>query len=279
MPQPVFSVVVPTYNRPRIIMRAIRSVLNQTFDNFELIVVDDGSTENYTAARSLASPRVKWVTHQTNRGAAAARNTGIAHAQGHLVSFLDDDDEFLPSFLEVTYRYWAIAPDDAGPSWTQVRKTGFPEGTAPSGDHDGEPDDPFAVETFLAVGTGYGVTIPARLLTDVGLFDENLRCVEDTDLFLRLVVAGYRPRQLSGRWVLVHSDAPHRLTDDSNSGVRLREASTLVTTYLPLLGDYPTVRGQLLHHVECLQTQTLKDRRRSTDAPFSDPPAADRPAS
>lgn len=97
---PKVSVVIPAYNRAESIGRAISSVFAQTFSDFELIVVDDGSTDGTAAcASAFDRPDLRVIVHERNRGAAAARNTGIAAAEAPLVAFLDSDDEWLPDKL------------------------------------------------------------------------------------------------------------------------------------------------------------------------------------
>lgn len=96
----VFSVVIPTYNRARVVSRAIQSVLAQTIDDWELLVVDDGSVDGTEqTVLSFHDARIRYCRHQSNRGASAARNTGILRAQGEYVAFLDSDDEWKPSKL------------------------------------------------------------------------------------------------------------------------------------------------------------------------------------
>jgi glycosyltransferase involved in cell wall biosynthesis len=92
---------MPTFNRRATIMRAVDSVLAQTYRDWELIVVDDGSTDGTAEALRGIDPRVR-VLVQPNRGAAAARNTGIAACRGRYITFLDSDDEWLPHFLALT---------------------------------------------------------------------------------------------------------------------------------------------------------------------------------
>jgi glycosyltransferase involved in cell wall biosynthesis len=98
------SVVIPTFNREHVIGNAIKSVLAQTFQDFEIIVVDDGSRDE-TAKNAIklacSEPRVRIFRHETNQGAQAARNAGAQAAQGKWLSFLDSDDEWLPRSLEM----------------------------------------------------------------------------------------------------------------------------------------------------------------------------------
>ncbi len=98
---PTVSVVLPTYERAGVLPRAIDSVLAQTLENLELIVVDDASTdETASVVRSYRDPRVTYRSHETNRGGSAARNTGIDAASGEYIAFIDSDDEWLPTKLE-----------------------------------------------------------------------------------------------------------------------------------------------------------------------------------
>lgn len=98
---PRVSVIIPTYNRADKLPRSIESVLDQTLEDFELLVVDDGSTDDTAAVvTGYDDPRVKYVPHEVNRGASAARNTGIDNAEGDYVALLDSDDEFAPEKLE-----------------------------------------------------------------------------------------------------------------------------------------------------------------------------------
>lgn len=93
------SVIVPVYNKARHISRCIQSILNQTFSEFELILVDDGSTdESMAVARTFSDHRIR-VIQQPNGGPGAARNTGISHADREICAFLDADDEWLPNYL------------------------------------------------------------------------------------------------------------------------------------------------------------------------------------
>jgi glycosyltransferase involved in cell wall biosynthesis len=107
MSQPLFSVVIPTYNRPDFLPEAIDSVLNQTIDDLECIVVDDAGP---IAATVPDDPRMKLIRHASNGGEPAARNTGIEAAKGRYVTFLDDDDVFTRDRLQIALQGLERAP-------------------------------------------------------------------------------------------------------------------------------------------------------------------------
>jgi glycosyltransferase involved in cell wall biosynthesis len=95
------SVIIPTYERAHILPRAIRSVLNQTHSNLELIIVDDGSGDNTSVVVSdIKDERIRYVEFSENKGLSVARNSGLRASQGEFVAFLDDDDEWMPEKLE-----------------------------------------------------------------------------------------------------------------------------------------------------------------------------------
>ena len=97
----MFSIVIPCYNRPLLLKRALLSCVQQSSDNFEVIVVDDGSEEDVeSVVTSFNDNRIRYH-RQDNKGAATARNTGIDLAKGEWIAFLDSDDIFLPNKLEL----------------------------------------------------------------------------------------------------------------------------------------------------------------------------------
>ena len=96
------SIIVPTYNRENVIERALRSILRQTYSAYEVIVVDDGSTDGTeSVVTGLQDARIRYIALQENQGVAHARNVGIQEAKYDYVAFLDSDDEWLPNKLEL----------------------------------------------------------------------------------------------------------------------------------------------------------------------------------
>jgi len=115
MKNPTVSVIIPTYNRAHLIGRAIQSVLNQTFQDFEIIIIDDSSTDNtddIIKEFQKKDERIKYIKHNKNKGGSAARNTGIKIAKGEYIAFLDSDDEWLPKKIEKQIKAMKILPFD-----------------------------------------------------------------------------------------------------------------------------------------------------------------------
>jgi glycosyltransferase involved in cell wall biosynthesis len=195
----VVSVIIPAYNQGRFVAAAIESVLRQSLQAFEVIVVDDGSTDDTAAVvAGIKDPRVRCV-RQSNRGLSAARNTGIRNSAGEFLSFLDSDDLFLPGKLE-----WLVAALKASPDG------GIAAGQAVPIDEEGNrlgrpfetplPDD--APRLLLGNPLHVGSVVVRKTWQErVGFFDESLRSYEDWDMWLRLVYAGCRtlwvPRPVS----------------------------------------------------------------------------------
>lgn len=112
---PKVSVVIPTHNRSSLLRRAIQSVLDQTYQDFEIIVVDDASTDDTEAVvKGFADERIRYVRHSENRGEAASRNTGIRLAKGEYIAGHDDDDVWLPPKLEKQVKAFEKASPKVG---------------------------------------------------------------------------------------------------------------------------------------------------------------------
>lgn len=115
--KPKVSVIIPTYNRANLVGRAIKSVLSQTYEYFELIIVDDSSTDNtedIIGQFQEKDKRIKYIKHDKNKGGSAARNTGIKSSKGEYITFLDSDDEWLCEKLEKQIRLFSSMPTKVG---------------------------------------------------------------------------------------------------------------------------------------------------------------------
>ncbi len=116
------SVVLPTYNRSHILGRAIQSILNQTYHNFEIIIVDDCSTDNTDyIVKKFDDSRIRYIRHSQNKGGSVARNTGIKAARGEYIAFQDSDDEWLPTKLQKQLDSFIFESSNLGVVYTSFK--------------------------------------------------------------------------------------------------------------------------------------------------------------
>jgi glycosyltransferase involved in cell wall biosynthesis len=179
------SVILPTFNRAHKIARAVASVLYQTFSDYEILVVDDGSGDATPEALTPFLPRIRSITHSKNHGVSAARNTGIRESDSPLVAFLDSDDYWLPEKLATQVSFFSKHPEAVACQteelWIRrgVRVNPMKKHIKPSGQI-------FEPSLKLCVVSPSAVLLKRSLLEEVGLFDEGFPACEDYDLWLRI---------------------------------------------------------------------------------------------
>jgi glycosyltransferase involved in cell wall biosynthesis len=185
---PRVSVIIPTYNRSAIMKRAIDSVLAQTFTDFEMIIVDDGSDDDVKSVVDVyCDERIRYIRHEKNCGLSRARNTGIENARGFYVAFLDDDDEWLPRKLELQLDHLSRRPRvDASFTgcihWDE--ESGREVDTTIPSETAAEPADLLMKNTYL--GASSSLVVKKYCFETAGCFDEALPSCEDWDMWIRL---------------------------------------------------------------------------------------------
>ena len=207
---PTVSVIIPTYNRAWVVKEAIDSVLAQDFHDFEIVVVDDGSTDN--TQEILESYQQICVVRQERRGVSAARNAGIARAAGRLITFLDSDDLWLPGKLSAQVAFFNTRPDAL---ICQTEEIWIKNGARvnPKKRHKKHSGMVFERCLELCIVSPSAVMMKRWLFDKIGGFDETLPVCEDYDLWLRIacrfpvhlieaplvIKRGGHPDQLSAR--------------------------------------------------------------------------------
>jgi glycosyltransferase involved in cell wall biosynthesis len=194
--QILVSVVIPAYNQAAYLAHTIESVLSQTYPHFEIIVVDDGSTDDTRAVTERFGRFVRYI-RQENQGLAGARNTGIQNARSQLICLLDSDDEWLPQYLEKMVR---MATEDPGAavyyccaqSMDKDRKT-LPQILGCNPHRSDQLLDSIIRANFLIPST---VMMNYKVIRPDELFDPDFRRLQDKEMWVRLLKQGYYFRSL-----------------------------------------------------------------------------------
>ena len=240
---PLISVVIPLYNGAGYIRRSIQSVLSQTYRNFELIVIDDGSTDSGPeVVRTFTDARVR-LLRQEHAGVSAARNRGIAEAQGRYAAFLDADDEWEPEFLEAIVRL-SVAYPTAGIWGTGYRRV-FPTGPsveftlAESRSRTTlQIDDYFRRLPGGSIVHASAVAIPVSVFQELGGFREGCHSGEDQEMWARIALhypVAYDTRILSR----FHQTGMQQKPRFRNSPARDPLLTTLQAALSAVPGDLP----------------------------------------
>ncbi|MEK6645251.1 MAG: glycosyltransferase family A protein [Candidatus Firestonebacteria bacterium] len=236
---PLVSVIIPTYNRLDYIHEAIDSVLAQTYKNYEIIVVNDGSSVDIRKALEPYKDKIVYLSHQENRGLSAARNTGIKNSNGKYLAFLDDDDLFENQKLEIQVPVLENNPA-IGFVYSDYyifnsKSTDMKLRLAAGRDD----TQKFAQIFFL----NYNVAVPTILIRrtcfeDVGFFDEDLRQHEDGDMLLRVAL----------QWRVGFSEYPSarvRYHDNQMSRNRIEIYNSIVKSWGKILSTNPEFKNSL----------------------------------
>lgn len=259
---PVVSVVIPAYNRAHLISRAIASVLNQTYQDFEIIVVDDASSDNIEEiVNSLDDERIRYIRHATNKGAGAARNSGITAAQGIYIALLDSDDEWFPEKLEKQVDRFDLSGEKTGVVYNghlivaentnEIIARNFPTVRGNVYIH---------ALRYCLVGGGSTAMVKRECFQKAGLFDERLPSLEDWELWIRIAKIcefDFIPDILTKRYI--HGQ---QLTTTLKGKIKARRE--IIKKHYPDLSRYPSILADHLNRLGVLYSyeSNLAEARR-----------------
>lgn len=270
MNTPTFSIITATCGRSDLLARALHSILSQTFRDFEAIVVNDYPEDEKICnfVNDLDDARIVFVSHGSNRGVAAAYNTGIKTAKGRWISFLGDDDEYLPAFLERTYSVLQFASDEVGFSWTGIRKVR----ETPEGEHLlSEKTWPCAFRTkedglmaATSIGNGYGLAIKRECFDIAGIYDESFPVAEDTEHMFRLA-RHFEFTVIPEILVKIHQHQRSQLTDMTRAKTRVNLYLEIMNRNQDLLQEYPRLNAMHTNSLIelCYRTGMRSEGRRA----------------
>ncbi|MCX7649273.1 MAG: glycosyltransferase [Flavobacteriales bacterium] len=245
---PYFSVVLPTYNRAKWLPETIQSVLKQSFKDFELIVVDDGSTdETKEVIQKIADSRIRYV-YQNNMERSAARNNGIRISKGRYICFLDSDDAFLPHHLQTFYEVIQAENEPDFLFSDIAEKNSIPQ------DVDSPARDPFWKQMTPSEAFRWGIFHPAgcmRWCVKKGLlenqnFNPKLHVGEDVELFLRLL--NYTKNIFHIRKITVtYTEHSERTVNKINSYIKNLELIHYIYSTNPLAQKNVSLKNRWKH--------------------------------
>lgn len=220
---PLVSAIITTHNRkPAMVLRAVRSVLNQTYKNIELIIVDDSSPS--FSQRTIVEQSVRrisddiiYLKHEVCQGACAARNTGLSHCKGYYVGFLDDDDEWMPMKIEEQLK--GFCDDDIGMVYSQLIIIDDKNHTQrlKSTQH----ENGFIFKKLLRrnfIGSTSNPLIKKECLNTVGGFDVLMQACQDYDLWLRLALR-YPVKCIDTPLLIYHVHPGKRITTNDKKRI------------------------------------------------------------
>ena len=186
------SIIIPTYNRAGIVSRAIQSVLNQTYQEYEIIVVDDGSQDNTKEIiAGIIDDRIRYIPLETNQGVAHARNVGIQEARYDYIAFLDSDDEWLPNKLELQMQKMQESSSKVGVIFCRMggklrnseERFVCPPKSYTKEILEGNIFYPLLLKNVIGTPA---MLVRKSCLEQTGGFKEALQCIEDWELVLRI---------------------------------------------------------------------------------------------
>ncbi len=283
---PTVSVVIPTYDRADVLGRTIDSVLAQTHDDFELLVVDDASTDDTAAVVARREdPRLRRIAHGTNRGAPAARNTGIEHATGEYVAFLDSDDAWRPRKLARQLERLDGKDDGWVAAYCDVERVhegvaGALEGRLadrlyPDGGERVEGGEELVADVLcddLHTSAGSTLLVERAVAERIGGFDESFERFQDPEFLIRVLREGklaHVPEPLVERHESGDPPAPdveaadeHYLETFASTVERLEQAGRNVTGRHALIRAKAHLRdGNLLRGLRTLPGADVAPRQ------------------
>lgn len=191
--KPFFTVVIPLFNKEKFVKETIKSVLNQTFKSFELIIVNDGSTDKSLAIVSEFNDNRITILNQNNKGVSSARNWGIESSNTNFICFLDADDIWKPNHLEVLHNIILKFPDAklyCSRYITQISKNKFTKNIFENinDNYEGYVDDFFKSSLINRIALTSAVCIKKQVYNELGGFDTNISSGQDLDYWIKIAL-------------------------------------------------------------------------------------------
>jgi glycosyltransferase involved in cell wall biosynthesis len=268
---PLISVVITTYNRENLVVRALKSVLIQTFKDFEVLVVDDGSTDNTRQVIQEIQKEDKRVVYvyQENKGWPSALNTGLSNAQGRYIAFLDSDDEWLPEKLEKQISFLENYKNfDGVTCYGNIildNKDQIKLGILKQSDDYKDQLENLINENFPSIPSS--LLLKKEIFEKVGHYDEFLKLSTDNDMMIRIFKKGFKIgviKEILFNYY-IHKQNLTGITADTmikNIDQRIREAEYILIKHREVYEKYPKGKSLVLRHLSTFY-KLLKNNQKS----------------
>lgn len=266
---PLVSVLIGTYNRADLLLRAVNSVLRQHYGNLEIIVIDDASTDNTPeVVRTLGDDRVKYIRHKENKGIATVSNAAFKHSKGEFIALLGDDDEWtnrdkLYRQVEVFRKNRARRLGIVGAWWQDIENGQVIRQHTPDISSD-------LTERMLTgnIICGSMMMVSRKAWEAVGGFNENMKRGTDSELARSIITRGYEVEMIPEIMGNVHISGSDRITN-TNSLERIKTAMCMVEyllqKYSALYDKYPQARAHRLYQLAELSLNRYILRKEKSD--------------
>lgn len=219
---PEISIVIPSYNRPQLLDRLLQSIKNQSFENYEVIVVDDHSSKWSEIHQVIngfkeSIPGIKVFRNEANRGLSHSRNVGALNSRAEWVAFVDDDDEWMPRKLEKQRELIRGASEKIALiyTWSRVERNGEFLRVQES-INEGDVLLPLLKENFIPASS---VVVRKSALIEAGLFDEKFMSCEDWDMWVRLTALGYQVKVVKSHEMIYHKHAEWTMGESESAHI------------------------------------------------------------
>lgn len=232
------SVILPTYNRGYLLKRSLSSITNQTIEDVEIIVVDDGSTDNTeSVVKSFDDDRIEYIRHEVNKGANAARNTGISESNGAYIAFQDSDDVWVPHKLEKQINVFEQSSNNLAMVycgvcriWPDYSTDYLPGEKGVSGDI----TESLVQSNFIPT---QAALVRKSCIDSVGNFDERLPRLQDWEMWLR-ISKKYTIDYVDEPLVINHMDVD-KLSFSNRDTANAEALKIILDKHAPLFSEYP----------------------------------------
>ncbi|TYB31177.1 MAG: glycosyltransferase family 2 protein [Candidatus Mcinerneyibacterium aminivorans] len=269
--KPLVSVIVPTYKRPSKLKRALDSINSQTYENIEIIVVDDNNENDRFRRETIefikkyrTDKKIQYIKHKNNKGGALARNTGIKNAEGEFITFLDDDDEYLPEKVEKQYNkyinsaytnlglvYCQINFMDSKGNYRKMRAKTYASGNT----------EALKKHMIRNLSPTSGLFLRKKIFDKVGLF-KDLLTGHEYELILRILIKGFNVDYNKEAMVNMYYHTEGRLSNSDKKIQGEKDLFRIKMKYFNLVGNEIEKKVKYKHYLDMTKRYLMQNKKK-----------------